>query len=74
MNKESKRYLFLVLIIVSNSSVDESKANCFSKLFFTWIKPLLKEGQEKPLEFEDLPHLRYLKYFISVENKTALVV
>lgn len=73
MNKESKKYLLLLLLIVSNLSADESKANCFSKLFFTWIKPLLKEGQQKPLEFEDLPHLRYLKCFIIVENKTVLV-
>lgn len=38
---------------------DINNANWFSKLFFSWIQPLLRLGNKKPLEFDDLPPLQY---------------
>lgn len=39
-------------------------ANFFSRLLYTYIKPLLIVGSKKPLEFEDLPPLSYLYMFL----------
>lgn len=38
---------------------DVSKAGWFSRLLFNWIKPLLRLGNKRPLQFEDLPPLAY---------------
>ncbi|GAB4858399.1 Multidrug resistance-associated protein 7 [Ancistrocladus abbreviatus] len=35
-----------------------AKAGLFSKIFFWWLKPLMKRGREKTLEDEDMPKLR----------------
>ena len=39
-----------------NESPEES-ASLYSRLFFTWLSPMISTGYTRPLEFEDLPHL-----------------
>jgi hypothetical protein len=35
----------------------ERRSSLLSYITFAWVNPLLDEGEKKPLEEEDLPHL-----------------
>lgn len=44
--------------LVSNGTTPFAKAGFFSKMWFWWLNPLMKRGQEKTLQDEDIPKLR----------------
>lgn len=55
--------------------VSYQNASWFSRLMFSWIKPVLTIGNERPIMFDDLPELPYFfNYLIYRQDKMADVV
>lgn len=52
-----------------NENDNKEDISLISKIFFSWMNPILRKGNENPLNFDDLPELPYFNKYYRNDKK-----